>query len=220
MGRKNSLAGLWWGGGKGLIARTANMDVSNEEYRDLLFGEYGKFVTSLQGCYYGAEDVGLTEKDTFRMYKHSRFITCIPKAVGGSGNPSESTAKGTVTGMEAILHYLNPKDTLQGKKVVIQGAGNVASFMVQELLKRGVGKVIASDINTKVLEEAKKRFNDSRLELVLTKPGDNSILEEPCDILAPSALGGILNDVTIPKIKSKIVCGAANKYVKFFQLIF
>jgi len=103
MGRKNSLAGLWWGGGKGLIAKIDGIDYSNNNFRDLLFGEYGKFVTSLKGCYYGAEDVGLTTDDTLRMFKNSRFITCIPKEVGGSGNPSPLTAKGTLCGMEAVL---------------------------------------------------------------------------------------------------------------------
>jgi leucine dehydrogenase len=210
MGRKNSLAGLWWGGGKGLIAKNDGVDYDNNTFRDQLFGEYGKFVSSLRGCYYGAEDVGLTEADTLRMFRQSRFITCIPKSVGGSGNPSHATARGTLAGMEGVLDWKKPGDTLKGKKIVVQGAGNVASFLIEELLKKGVEKIVASDITQSVLDAGKKRFNDKRVELVLTKPGDNSILFEPCDILAPCALGGVLNDQTIPKLQTKIVCGAAN----------
>ena len=65
-------------------------------------------------------------------------------------------------------------------------------------------------ISQSVLDTAKARFNDKRVHLVLTKPGDNSILFEKADIVAPCALGGILNDQTIPKLQTKIVCGAAN----------
>jgi leucine dehydrogenase len=220
MGRKSALAGLWWGGGKGLIAKNNGVDYSDHQFRDALFGEYGKFITSLRGLYYGAEDVGLTEEDTLRMFKYTRFATCIPKRIGGSGNPSGMTAKGTVCGMEGALEFLKPGDTLKGKKIVMQGAGNVASFMIQELLKKGVAHIKASDINENVIKAAKEKYKlDSRVDFVLKKRDDNSILEEECDILAPNALGGILDEKLIPKIKAPIVlnyyfnfkvCGAAN----------
>jgi len=134
MGRKNSLAGLWWGGGKGLIAKIDGIDYSNNNFRDLLFGEYGKFVTSLKGCYYGAEDVGLTTDDTLRMFKNSRFITCIPKEVGGSGNPSPLTAKGTLCGMEAVLSLKN--ESLKGKKNYSSRCWKCCKFFNFRIIKK------------------------------------------------------------------------------------
>eukprot|EP01080_Neovahlkampfia_damariscottae_P002220 gene2220-2394_t len=211
MGRKSALAGIWWGGGKGLIAKNNHSNYSDDQYRDLLFGEYGRFVTSLRGCYYGAEDVGLTEADTARMFKTSRFITCIPKQFGGSGNPSGMTAKGTVSGMEGGLHFRKAGDTLKGKKIVMQGAGNVASFMIGYLLAKDVSEIIASDINENVLNRAKNMFkSDNRVKFVLTERDDNSILEEECDVLAPNALGGIITEELVSKIKAPVICGAAN----------
>jgi leucine dehydrogenase len=206
MGRKSALAGLWWGGGKGLIAKNNGVDYSDHQFRDELFGEYGKFITSLRGLYYGAEDVGLTEEDTLRMFKYTRFATCIPKRIGGSGNPSGMTAKGTVCGMEGALEFLKPGDTLKGKKIVMQGAGNVASFMIEELLKKGVAQIKASDINEFVINAAKEKYKlDTRVDFVLKNRDDNTILEEECDILAPNALGGILDEKLISKIKAPIV---------------
>lgn len=83
-----------WGGGKGVIARRDNVNFKDEKFRDALFGEYGKFLTSLRGAYLGAEDVGLTPADTSkylfhingfleRMFHHARFVTCIPQEIGG-----------------------------------------------------------------------------------------------------------------------------------------
>lgn len=112
--------------------------------------------------------------------------------------------------MNGALDFFN-KGSVKGKKIAVQGLGNVASFMIEDLLRRGVGKVIATDIQEDVVNKAKERFKDHKnVEISLVTPDDVSILSEPCDILAPCALGGILNSQTIPKIKAPIVCGAAN----------
>lgn len=218
MGRKNALAGLYWGGGKGIIAKNSNsadesqLNFEDPQVRDIVFQDYGDFLTGLRGAYYGAEDVGLTPADTARMFARTRFMTCIPQELGGSGNPSQSTGRGVVCGMEAGLDFLNKGDTLKGKTVVIQGAGNVAGFVLEDILSKGVGKVIMSDINAKLIEQRKQQFKDyaNIIEFRLTSPDDNSILYEKCDVLAPCALGGILNSETIPKLNCKVVAGAAN----------
>jgi leucine dehydrogenase len=213
MGRKNALSYLWWGGGKGIIVKNSNNHLNFEDpkVRDLVFGEYGDFLTGLRGCYYGAEDVGLTTEDTARMFKRTRFMTCIPEELGGSGNPSQSTGLGVVCGMEAALDFLN-MGSLKGKKVVIQGAGNVANFILERLLQLEVGRVIMSDINEKIIAKRREQYKEYSkiVEFRLVPPEDNSILLEPCDIVAPCALGGILNGETIPKLNCKIVAGAAN----------
>ncbi len=209
MSRKNALAGLWWGGGKGIIARQAGDRYKDPEYRKLLYREYGAFTTSLRGLYITAEDVGTVPADLAAIHETTRFATSLPPSVGGSGNPSPATAKGVVCAMEAALDHLG-NGTIAGKTIAMQGAGNVAAFMIDELLARGVGKVIATEISPERCAELNQRFAGKPVELRPTAPGDLTIFAEPCDVLAPNALGGVLSPETIPQIKAPIVCGAAN----------
>lgn len=209
MARKNALAGLWWGGGKGLIARLPGDAYKDPARRSALYAEYGAFVTSLRGCYITAEDAGTGPADMAVVHGHTRFVTCIPPAIGGSGNPSPATARGVVCAMEGALAHKH-MGSLAGKKIVMQGAGNVAGHMISELLQRGVAGVVASELSPERRAELTQLFAGAPLTLVPAVPGDDGILAEPCDILAPNALGAILNPDTIPRIQAPIVCGAAN----------
>lgn len=92
----------------------------------------------------------------------------------------------------------------------MQGVGNVGSFMVAELLERGVAKIIGADVSAAAVRAIRERHPGERLQVSLVAPGDQSVLFEPCDVLAPNALGGILNPETIPRLRAKLVCGAAN----------
>lgn len=173
-------------------------------------------MTSLRGCYVTAEDAGVNTEDMAHIFKRTRFTTCIPAELGGSGNPSAPTALGVICGMEGALAFLGMGD-LQGKRVAVQGLGNVASAMVQTLWERGVAAVIATDINPDAIARAEAQFARRRgregqiFQAKLVQPGDNSVLFTPnVDIVSPCALGGILNEQTIPQIQAKIVCGAAN----------
>lgn len=209
MTRKNAMAGLWWGGGKGVVARRDDIDWRDRGYRDQVYAEYGRFVSSLSGCYVTAEDVGTTPLDMRAVFSTTRHTTCIPPTVGGSGNPSGPTALGVVSAMEAALD-VRDMGTLEGKTVAMQGAGNVATFMMQALLERGVSSLIASDINETRLAELRQRFEGAPIEFRHCAPDDLSIFETPCDVFAPNALGGVLNPDTIGRLRTGIVCGAAN----------
>ena len=209
MTRKNALAGLWWGGGKGLIARAPGESHRDPAQRAVLYAEYAAFVTSLRGCYITAEDAGTGPDDMAIVHEGTRFATCIPPSIGGSGNPSPATARGVVSAMEGALAHLE-MGTLAGKRVVMQGTGNVGAAMIGELLQRGVAAIVASELSAERRAELAQQFAGAPLELVAAEPGDNSILARPCDILAPNALGGILNQETIPTIRARVVCGAAN----------
>jgi glutamate dehydrogenase/leucine dehydrogenase len=197
MSRKNALAGLWWGGGKGIVARQAGDRYRDSGYRRALYREYGTFTTSLRGVYLAA------------VFETTRFAISVAPAVGGSGNPSPATAKGVVCAMEGALDHTG-KGTLAGKTVAMQGAGNVATYMMGELLARGIGKVIATEISAERCNELRQRFAGKPVEIRLSEPGDRSIFAEPCDVFAPNALGGVLGPETIPMIAAPIVCGAAN----------
>ena len=209
MSRKNALAGLWWGGGKGIIVRQAGDRFRDAGYRRTVYREYGEFTTGLRGIYITAEDVGTVPTDLAAVFETTRFATCVPPAVGGSGNPSPATAKGVVCAMEAALDH-RELGTVAGKTIAMQGAGNVATFMIEELLAREVGKVVATEISAERCAMLRERFAGKPVEIRETQPGDNSIFAEPCDVLAPNALGGVLGPETIATIAAPIVCGAAN----------
>ena len=207
MTRKNALAGLWWGGGKGILAAT---DRSRDpEWRRAAYQDYGDFMSDLRGLYVTAEDVGTRPDDMRAIFERTRHVTCIPPELGGSGNPSHFTARGVVCAMEGALAELGHGE-LAGKRVVMQGAGNVATFMMEELLARDVASILATDISEPRLSAVRQRIPDERLTLRCDDPKDRSVFGEACDVFAPNALGGVLNPDTIPMLKTDLVCGAAN----------
>jgi leucine dehydrogenase len=213
MTHKNALAGLWWGGGKGVISRPADQSlIQNEIFRKEIFQEYGRFISSLQGCYITAEDVGTNTSDMGHIFSETRFITCIPPKVGGSGNPSSATAMGVVKGMQAGLVDLK-LGSLAGKTAVVQGVGNVGKVIVDLLLERGA-HVIASDISESKCQALRDEYQGKSVEFRYTPIDDLSILYIECDILCPAATGAILNEKTIPLLNTKLVCGAANNQLK------
>jgi glutamate dehydrogenase/leucine dehydrogenase len=209
MGRKNALAGLWWGGGKGVIARQSDANVKDAAYRRALYAEYGEFVTGLRGIYVTAEDVGTMPSDMAEIFTTTRFVTCIPPSVGGSGNPSVATARGVVCAMEGALDFLG-RGTLAGKRVAMQGTGNVGSAMIGFLLEHGVESIVAAEISRSLRDRVLDTHRDPRLEVRLVTADDTSIYGQDCDIFAPNALGGILGPTTIPLLEAPLVCGAAN----------
>lgn len=215
MTHKNALAGLWWGGGKGVMARGTGA-ADDPAARRRVYEEYGDLLTSLQGCYVTAEDVGTSVEDMAAVFSRTRFTTCIPPALGGSGNPSVPTARGVVRGMEAALAFLGRGD-LSGKTVAVQGLGHVGEPLIGFLRDRGVRRVVGSDIDPSRREALLAAFPPTaswELEVRIAERGDLSILAEPADILAPCATGGVLNPRTIPTIAAPIVCGAANNQLE------
>lgn len=213
MGQKNALAGLWWGGGKGLIARRPGVDHRDPAVRGAVFRDYGRFVAGLRGSYVTAEDVGTRPEDMIEIHRCTRHTTCVPEALGGSGNPSGLTAEGVVVAMEAALEARGG-GTLAGRHVGMQGLGNVAGFMVERLLERGVARITATDIDEATVAAVRRRIADERVLASVTAPDDASILATACDVLAPNAVGAVLKPATIAAIQAPIVCGAANNQLE------
>jgi glutamate dehydrogenase/leucine dehydrogenase len=209
MSRKSALAGLWWGGGKGVIARPLDGSWRDPDYRRTLYREYGRFITGLRGCYVAAEDVGTSPADMAELFRTTRFTTCIPPGVGGSGNPSRATARGVASAMEAALRFAG-YDGIAGRRIVLQGAGNVAEFLIEQLLEANVGSVLATDISGERCEQLSEKHADDPVEVRPVDPDDSSIFAEPCDVFSPNALGGVLEPDTIAMLQAKIVCGGAN----------
>lgn len=222
MTHKNALAGLWWGGGKGVMAAEEAVGIpaaagSAGRWRRI-YEEYGELLTSLRGCYVTAEDVGTSIEDMAAIFSRTRFTTCIPPALGGSGNPSAPTARGVVRGMEAALAHRGGGG-LAGKTVTVQGLGHVGEPLVELLRERGVARVIGTDVDAGRCAALRERHARAagrgfELEARTVAHGDLSILEEPAEIFAPCATGGVLGPRSIPRLAAGIVCGAANNQLE------
>lgn len=191
---KNAVAGLNLGGGKAVIIgdnRTAN--------REMLFRAHGRFVESLGGRYVTAEDVGTSTADMDFVHMETEYVAGLANR---SGDPSPVTARGVFRAIQACAKHRWGKDTLNGKTVSVQGAGNVGYFLCQELDAAGASTIV-SDIDPARVKRCVDDFGSTPVAL-------EEIYGVKADVFAPCALGGIINDDTIPQLKVEIVCGAAN----------
>ena len=191
MGRKSALAGLWAGGGKGVIATDPENPINDDETRKNVMLDYGDFLSSLRGCYVAAEDAGLFVEDCDNVFSRTRFMTCISTQYGGSGNPSVPTAMGVAAAIESAIDFRSEgTETVQGKTFAIQGAGNVSRPLMNRLFELGAHKIVCTDIDESILSRAESEVKvpgGSSLDLRLVEPSDLSILAEPCDVLSPCA---------------------------------
>jgi len=194
---KNAAAGLNIGGAKTVIIGDPQKDKSEAMFRAL-----GRYIEGLNGRYITAEDVGVTTQDMNEIYMETNFVTGTTDAKGASGNPSPVTALGVFYAMQRTAMEAFGSADLNGKTVAIQGAGNVASGLAKHLHDAGA-KIIITDINQDAIDRAVKDY-----DAVAVKPED--IYDQEADIFAPCALGGILNDNTIPRLKVKAICGSSN----------
>lgn len=195
---KNSISGLNLGGGKAVIMGDPAKDKS-----EALFRSYGRFVESLNGRYITAEDVNTTVDDMEFIFAETNNVTGVAEINGGSGNPSPWTARGVFRGMEASCLKVFGDKSLKGKVVALQGAGSVGCHLGKHLYDSGA-KIYFTDINEKNIARFKEIVPNA--EFVSA----NDIYDMQADIYAPCALGATINDQTIERIKTKIVCGAAN----------
>lgn len=208
---KNACAGLWYGGGKAIIYAPNDPRSYTGEAREQIFANYGRFIASLNGLYITAEDMNTSPEDMRVIHANNRFCTCIPNEIGGSSNPSGATARGVFRGLLAAVHYADGKNdandtNLNGKHIIVQGAGNVGGRLIDQLIKCGA-KVTVFDLRQDTKEALKAKYPAE--QLTIHEDGD-SLYEIEADVFSPNAIGAILNDTTIPKLKVKIVAGGAN----------
>jgi len=194
---KASAAGLNLGGGKAVIIGDPKTQKSEG-----LFRAFGQFVNSLNGKYITAEDVGTNETDMEYIYMETPWVTGIPKDFGGSGDPSPYTAHGVLMGIKAAANEQFKTDSLKGLRIAVQGLGNVGSNLVKYLVDDGA-EVIVTDI-----DQARVKMHVDKFGTKAVHPEE--ILFTDCDILSPNALGAVINDNTINKLKCKVVAGGAN----------
>ncbi|MGW5274420.1 Leu/Phe/Val dehydrogenase [Streptomyces sp. NPDC004044] len=200
MSYKNAMAGLDHGGGKAVIIG----DPEKIKTEELLLA-YGRFVASLGGRYVTACDVGTYVADMDVVARECPWTTGRSPENGGAGDSSVLTAFGVFQGMRASAQHLWGDPTLRGRKVGVAGVGKVGHHLVEHLLKDGAEVVI-----TDVRDESVRRITELHPEIAVAADTAALIRTEGLDIYAPCALGGALNDDTVPVLTAKVVCGAAN----------
>lgn len=199
---KNAIAGLNIGGGKAVIIGDSRKDKS-----EMLLRRYGKFVQGLNGRYITAEDVGMSTDDMDYVAQETDYATGIHESEGGSGDPSPFTALGTYMGMKAAAKKAYGSDSLNGKKVAVQGVGHVGQYIIDHLMKEGCEVYI-----TDIYEDQIKAVTDKYPHIQVVKPEE--IYDLDVDIYAPCALGATLNDDTLERLRCQIVAGCANNQLE------
>ncbi|WOX10775.1 Glu/Leu/Phe/Val dehydrogenase [Streptomyces sp. N50] len=205
MSYKNAMAGLDHGGGKAVIIGDPERDKTEE-----LLLAYGRFVASLGGRYVTACDVGTYVADMDVVARECRWTTGRSPENGGAGDSSVLTAFGVFQGMRASAQHLWGDPSLRGRRVGIAGVGKVGHHLVEHLRDEGAEVVI-----TDVREESVRRILDKHAAGVTAVADTEALIQvEGLDIYAPCALGGALNDATVPVLTAKVVCGAANNQLE------
>lgn len=194
---KNAAASLPLGGGKSVIIADPHKDKTPE-----LMQAFGRFVESFDGMYTTAEDVGISVEDIEEAAKFTSYAAGLTKGEYASGDPSPVTARGVYLSCMAALKHAFGHDRIEGKTVALQGLGHVGMYLAGHLHEAGASLVV-TDIDAHAVAQARQKFSARSVA-----PDD--IYDVDADIFAPCAMGAILNANTIPRLKAKLVCGAAN----------
>lgn len=198
MSYKNAMAGLPMGGGKGVILA----DEAGTKTPELL-AAFGRAVESLGGAYVTAEDVGITDADMVQIAKQTKHVSGLPVASGeAGGDPGPYTALGVYLGIKAAIREGLGNDSAAGVRIAIQGVGSVGGGVARRLAAEGA-KLTLADVN---LARAKALAEELGADLA----DSAAIMEIEADVLSPNALGAILTERSIEKLRVPIVAGGAN----------
>ncbi len=197
---KNSLAGLNLGGGKAVIIGDPKLK------SEAFLRRFGKFVQSLGGRYVTAEDVNMNTSDMECIGLETRHVTGMPEVKGGAGDPSPVTAYGVYMGMKAAAKKAFGYDSLAGKKIGVQGVGQVGKYLIEYLVKEGA-EVLVTDIFEEKLKAVAKATGATAVDPTV-------IYDLEMDIYSPCALGATINDETIDRLKCAVIAGGANNQLK------
>ena len=192
---KSAISDCSLGGGKSVIIAKEGQD------KHAVLRSFGRAIEMIGGSYIGAEDVGIAPDDVLILSEQTRYVVGLPHEKS-SGNPSGFTARGVYRGIQASLQKALGTSSVRGKVIAIQGVGSVGSALAEMLFWDGA-KLILTDVSEERAKELARRYGGQYVP-------PSEILSTPCDVLAPCALGGILNKETIPALQCKVVAGATN----------
>jgi leucine dehydrogenase len=197
---KAAAAGLPLGGGKGVICAPRPEAPAGEERRAILL-DFGDAVEALAGRYVTAEDVGTSAADMAVIAERTSHVVGLPPEQGGSGDPSQITARGVLAAMRACLAHRTGSQSLVGKRVCVVGAGHVGTHLAR-MLADGGAELVISDI------DPERRSLARRLGAAWVEPAKAKTAA--CDLLAPCALGEAVDRSSLSTLRCGIVCGSAN----------
>ena len=200
MSLKSSLAGLNAGGGKAVII--GDLKLKNQNF----IKKYASFINDINGKYWTAQDVNISSQDMIWMKDVTPFVVGMPEDKGGLGDSSHPTAYGVYLGMKAASKFVYGNDSLEGKKIALQGIGKVGAKLIEYLAKENA-TIYVSDINKEILKNITNKYKVRSFK-------NSELYSMDLDIFSPCALGGILNSESIKKLKCKIVAGAANNQLE------
>lgn len=196
MSYKSALAETGLGGGKSVIMA----DPRTQKTESLLLS-FAAAVDQLNGVYIAAEDVGTCAEDMIILRKRTPYVVALPTSTS-SGDPAPFTAFGVFKGIQAVAQQIWGSTSLKSKKIALQGLGHVGAKLADLLFWEGA-ELILADIDSNLVETACRKYG---ARSVLPA----HILETPCDIFSPCAMGGILSEETIPLLRCMAVAGSAN----------
>jgi leucine dehydrogenase len=194
---KAAAAGLDLGGGKAVIIADPARDKD-----EALLRAFGRVIESLGGRYITSVDVGSSVDDLDEIRRETTHVVGVSAAYGGSGDPSPITAHGVASAIRSCVYHAFHDTSLDGRRIVIQGAGKVG-YHLAGLLKHEGADVVVADPDVDHLGRVVADFG-------VETCAPDTVLESECDVLAPCALGGVINEDTVPRLKCRIVCGSAN----------
>jgi leucine dehydrogenase len=197
---KSAVAGLPLGGGKGVIVLPPGEAIARARRRDALL-DFGDTVEALGGSYVTAEDVGISSRDMTVIAQRSSHVTGLARSRGGSGDPSPYTALGVETAIRVTCERVFGSPSLRGRTVSVVGLGHVGSRVAARCARAGARLVVAD------VDPAKRAIAE-RLGARWLSPA--KAIVAPVDVLAPCALGAILDHVTVPALHCAAIAGAAN----------
>jgi leucine dehydrogenase len=194
---KAGIAGVPFGGGKVVVIGDPHRQKS-----PMLLQAIGRAIEALGGRYITGEDVGTTAADMAEIRKTTDNVMGMPEEQGGSGDPSPSTALGCLVGIEACVRYALQRSDLAGVHIAVQGLGNVGLNLCRQLAKAGA-KLTVADVRPGPVDEAVKMLG-------ATSVGADGIYDVEADVFAPCALGAVIDDAAVDRLKARIVAGGAN----------
>ena len=198
---KYAAAGVNLGGGKAVI-----LGDPYRKDREPIFRALGKFINRLGGKYITGEDVGTTLNDMEYIRMETEYVVTLPTYLGGAGDIAPMTAFGVIRAMQACCKRVYGSDSLEGKTVTVQGLGAVGHNVVGQLQELGV-KMVVTDIDSQKVEAMVEKYDVERVD-------PQAIYDVECDVFCPCALGAILNDDTLARLKCRVICGSANNQLR------
>jgi leucine dehydrogenase len=199
MTRKLAVAGLPFGGGKGVIAVP---EIPSGQRRRELFQRYGDLIEALGGTYRTSSDMNTGESDMDVIWERTRYVFGRSVAAGGSGSPAPPTAVGVYHGIRASVAEVYGSDDLRDRTILVQGAGGVGSHLAGVLGGAGAS-VLVADVDSDRAQAAAERAGGEAV------PADQ-VLAAGCDVFSPCAVGGVLSVETASRLSCRIVAGSAN----------